>query len=78
MADRLRIVSDELGKVEVTRADGQAMPLLHITDVKIHLGLEEAPRAVIEVLAPRVDVSADATIKNRCPHCGNVEETGVQ
>jgi hypothetical protein len=43
-----------------------------VTSVDIRIACEKSvPRAVVTVLAPMVDVVAEASIVERCPHCGH-------
>jgi hypothetical protein len=52
----------------VSDLDGNRIPM--VAKIEIVIEPQQEARAVLEVLATVVDVTAEATFTHRCPRCG--------
>jgi hypothetical protein len=73
----VRIESDGTsGGTRVSDSEGRPIPM--VTSVSLHLSARGFPIADIEVIMPRVDVSALGRVEERCPYCGRLEDSDVR
>lgn len=69
---QVRIQGD--GSVHGTRVFDEAGVEIATTYVEFTHRAQDIPGAVIETLAPKIDVTISAVERTRCPYCGHVQE----
>ncbi len=69
---KVRIVSDggnKPGSTKVIHVES-GQEIANILGIYLQLEESEDPIAAIEILRPQIDISAEAKLIGRCPHCG--------
>jgi len=73
---QIKLISQGLGKGTAVINAETGQRIQDVVEVYFHHVAGEEPKLAIDVLAPRIELQAEAEVRHVCPYCGAQKEVG--